>query len=172
MKRREFLSTTLALTVGSSLEPNMLAKSFKPLSGEQYVPKVGAMLPDFEASMPFSFVYDGQASHEVLARWPRTTHVESLDAERRRRTYLWKDLKTALEVRCVVVDYANSPAVEWTVYFRNAGTDRTPILETCWGWTSASIVERTENSSLMASKGIGPRRKATSLINTGFLQAA
>jgi alpha-galactosidase len=36
-------------------------------------------------------------------------------------------------VRCVAVEYADYPAVEWTVYFKNTGTNNTPILENIQG---------------------------------------
>jgi hypothetical protein len=58
---------------------------------------------------------------------------ERLDANRTRRTLAWTDPKTGLEVRCVAVDYADYPGVEWTAYFKNNGTANTPILDTIQG---------------------------------------
>lgn len=77
----------------------------------------------------FSFVYGGKPSAELLAVWPRTTKESKLPKGRTQHTLTWTDAATGLEVRCVVVEYADFPAVEWTVYFKNAGKADTPILE-------------------------------------------
>ncbi len=46
---------------------------------------------------------------------------------------MWTDPRTGLAVRCVAVEYADFPACEWTVYFRNTGRQKTPILENVRG---------------------------------------
>ena len=66
---------------------------------------------------------------DLLAEWPKTTVVKRLDSSRTQRTWTWTDPKTGLEVRCVSVEYADFPVVEWTGYFRNAGGGKTPLLE-------------------------------------------
>ena len=86
-----------------------------------------------QAKMPFSFVYDGQASENLLPNWTRKTEIRKLDAGRAQHVFTWADPGTALEVRCVAVDYADYPAVEWTVYFKNAGQADTLILENIQG---------------------------------------
>ena len=86
-----------------------------------------------KSSLPFSFTYDGQPSAKVLAGWPVKVADERLDAQRMRRTIQWTDPKTGLEVRCVVVDYADYPVVEWTVWFKNTSATNTPILENIQG---------------------------------------
>ena len=78
---------------------------------------------------PFSFVYAGQPSDKLLAKWTKKAEKKRLDANRTQHTFTWNDSKTGLVVRCVAVDYADYPAVEWMVYLRNAGTNATPILE-------------------------------------------
>jgi len=88
---------------------------------------------DGRSSLPFSFTYDGQPSAALLAAWPVKVADEQLDAHRTRRTITWADPKTGLEVRCVAVDYADYPAVEWAVWFKNTGTADTPILENIQG---------------------------------------
>lgn len=82
-----------------------------------------------EVAPPFSFVYGGTPSETLLPAWPRKHETVRLDAARTRHTITWTDPKTHLEVRCVAVEYADFPAVEWTVYFRNTGSGNTPILE-------------------------------------------
>lgn len=76
----------------------------------------------------FSFVYDGVPSSELLAKWPVKRESKKLDTNRTRRTLTWTHAKTGLEVRCVSVEYADYPTVEWTVYFRNTGKEDSPIL--------------------------------------------
>jgi alpha-galactosidase len=90
-------------------------------------------LADAKAKWPFSFVYDGKASEALLSEWPKKAESKRLDANRTQHTLIWTDPKTRLEVRCVAVDYADYPAVEWTVYFKNTGTTNTPILEKIQG---------------------------------------
>jgi alpha-galactosidase len=90
-------------------------------------------LTDGKSSLPFSFTYDGRPSAALLAEWPVKAASERLDANRTRRIFTLTDPKTGLEVRCVAVDYADYPVVEWTVYLKNTGTADTPILENIQG---------------------------------------
>ena len=90
-------------------------------------------LGDDKTAIPFSFTYGGRPSAQLLGEWPGKVQIERVDAQRTRRTILCNDSKTGLEVRCVAVDYADYPAVEWTVYFRNAGKADTPILKDIQG---------------------------------------
>jgi len=83
--------------------------------------------------LPFSFIYDGKPSSELLSAWPARTKKKKLDSGRRQRTTIWTDPATGLEVRCVSVTYSDFPAVEWTVYLRNTGESDTPILENIQG---------------------------------------
>lgn len=78
---------------------------------------------------PFSFVYGGRHSDELLGGWKYTTATKKLDDKRTRRTHTYLDPETRLEVRAEVVQYSDYPTVEWTVYFRNTGQKDTPILE-------------------------------------------
>jgi len=81
------------------------------------------------SELPFSFVYDGKPSPELLPTWKRTVSEETLDAARRRRTLTLFDPATGLELRAVATIYLDTPAVEWTLYFTNKGTKPTPILQ-------------------------------------------
>ena len=87
--------------------------------------------------LPFSFVFGAKPSAEWLAIWPRATEHRKLDAARTQHSVTWTDPKTRLVVRCVAVDYADYPAAEWTVYFKNAGPANTPILEEILGLDTA-----------------------------------
>ncbi len=77
----------------------------------------------------FSFTYDGKPVGELLAACEFKQGERKLDGQRTERTGMWTDAKTGLALRCVSVEYADFPVVEWTVYLRNAGTADTPLIE-------------------------------------------
>jgi alpha-galactosidase len=78
--------------------------------------------------LPFSFRYDGQSSADLLAVWTADQGSHDLDTNRIQRALTWIDPKTGLQVRCVAVEFRDFPAVEWTLYFKNGGTNSAPIL--------------------------------------------
>jgi len=80
------------------------------------------------ADPPFSFSYDGRPSAEILKTWEIQRASRNLDSSRIERTVTYTDPKTGLIVRCVGIEYLDFPTVEWTVYFRNAGAEDTPVL--------------------------------------------
>ncbi len=82
-----------------------------------------------EFPRPFSFVYEGQHSTDLLKKWRIDRTSRSLGAGRIERTLICADPKTGLMVRCVAVRYEDFPTVEWTLYFKNAGSEDSPILE-------------------------------------------
>jgi len=79
--------------------------------------------------LPYSFVYGGRPSSELLRSWPRREPSEVLDASRTRRTVVATDPQTGLEVRCQSVEYQDFPVVEWTLYFRNTAAADSLLLE-------------------------------------------
>jgi alpha-galactosidase len=81
-----------------------------------------------DGNPPLAFVYAGKPAAELLATWPKNTATKKLDNGRTQRASIWTDPKTGLEVRCVSVEYAEFPVVEWTVYLRNTGKAKTPLL--------------------------------------------
>ena len=91
------------------------------------------------AQLPFSFVYGGQHSANLLARWQRKQTAgrqcgrEELSQEADQRpiehTLSFTDPSTGLLVRCEVLEYRDFPTMEWTLYFQNTGTADTPLLE-------------------------------------------
>ena len=80
-------------------------------------------------NLPISFVYDGKPSGELLPSWKRERGSKKLDPQRTEHTLTYADPKTGLVLRCVAIRYHDFPTVEWTLYFKNAGTADTPILE-------------------------------------------
>jgi alpha-galactosidase len=77
---------------------------------------------------PFSFVYGGRPSAELLKTWTTERASRELDARRTEHTITYRDLATGLAIRCVAVEYHDFPSVEWTLYFKNAGAADTPLV--------------------------------------------
>jgi alpha-galactosidase len=90
-------------------------------------------LLDANPRLPFSFIFDGEASSELLKTWQKKAETIKLDDNRTQYTQIWTDSKTRLEVRCVAVEYSDFPAVEWTVYFKNTGSINSPNLKNIQG---------------------------------------
>ncbi len=90
---------------------------------------------------PFSFVYDGRPSAELLPTWDTQLAVERLDEHRTQRTLIFADPKTGLRVRCTVTEYADFPALEWVLHLRNDGAADTPIVENIQALDTAMSVE-------------------------------
>ena len=84
--------------------------------------------PAATTAPPFSFVYGGQPSAVLLKSWEVQRESRRLDDQRTQRTLTYTDPKTALEVRCVAIEYHDFPTVEWTLYFENRGEADTPLL--------------------------------------------
>ena len=78
---------------------------------------------------PFSFTYGGERSVSLLGSWKTERSATKLDQGRTRHTLAYTDPKTGLVVRCVGVEYLDYPTVEWTLYFKNAGSKDTPLVE-------------------------------------------
>ncbi len=79
--------------------------------------------------LPFSFVYAGKPSKDLLKAWQRSESTETLDACRTQRVITYRDPTTGLEARCVAIVYSDFPTVEWTLHFKNTGSADTPVLE-------------------------------------------
>jgi alpha-galactosidase len=81
------------------------------------------------ARLPFSFVYGGRSSRELLAGWKRTTSSRALSSGRTESTTTLVDPATDLEVRVVATSLADFPAVEWVLHLKNNGKGDSPILQ-------------------------------------------
>jgi len=77
---------------------------------------------------PFSFVYGGEPSAQLLAGWQVKRESLALDPQRMRHTVTYRDPKTSLVVRWSAIEYHDFPTVEWTLDFKNEGTADTPLL--------------------------------------------
>jgi alpha-galactosidase len=94
---------------------------------------VHANLFDAKAEPPFSFMLESGAPSDFFRAWPREESTRKIDADRTEHTFTWRDAATGLEVRCVVVYYSDYPVVEWTVYLKNTGAKRTPLMKNIEG---------------------------------------
>jgi alpha-galactosidase len=79
--------------------------------------------------LPFSFVYDGRHSSDLLDSWKRMEQEERIDATKVLRKLTLTDPSTGLEVLAQATVYTDAPGVDWTLFLTNTGTADTPILE-------------------------------------------
>ncbi|MBC8236536.1 hypothetical protein H8E77_43875, partial [bacterium] len=83
--------------------------------------KPGLQDSPFMTEPPFSFTYGGRSSTELLKAWELKCDTRLLDS-RTEHILTYTDPKGGLVVRCVAIEYKDFPAVEWTLYFKNAGS--------------------------------------------------
>jgi alpha-galactosidase len=80
------------------------------------------------AAIPFSFVYDGAASSELLKNWTRTADTAD-ENNRLLHKVQWTDPKTGLRVSVLATVFKRYGAVEWLLQFENTGASDTPAIE-------------------------------------------
>lgn len=110
-------------------------------------------LLDTNHQMPFSFLYDGKPSSELLKHWQKDIRINSLDSNRTQYAITWTESNSGLEVKCVSVEYADFPALEWTVYLKNNGNSDTPVLKEIQGIDSNFHTEKAGAYILHHSRG-------------------
>jgi alpha-galactosidase len=117
---------TVVKVVGQGSSANAIV----PTAGDevtfnrQWAERVFSVAPE-----PFSFIYGGRASSELVKTWKRESREERVDAATLHRTLTLTDPETGLEVRAVATIYTDVPGIDWTLYFTNRGTNETPVLE-------------------------------------------
>ncbi|MFA5203383.1 MAG: alpha-galactosidase [Lentisphaeria bacterium] len=79
--------------------------------------------------VPFSFVYGGKPSAQLLREWPAVTRSTPGGRGETVHQKIWRDPAGGLECRLELRQFAAYPVAEWVVHFKNAGTADTPILE-------------------------------------------
>jgi len=79
--------------------------------------------------IPFSFVYDGRPSSELLPGWTLTEDQASATEGVVKLSLVWTDPSTGLRISLVVTEYTDFPVVEWGVRLKNTGAAPTPIIE-------------------------------------------
>ncbi len=80
-------------------------------------------------ALPFSFVYAGASSRKCLASWKVAASEAPPANGKQTHTITYTDPATGLEVVCEATMFADFPAVQWVLCFRNCGKADTPILE-------------------------------------------
>ena len=86
-------------------------------------------VPIFTTLYPFSFVYGGKKSDEILSGWVIEKKSKSLGDGRNQEITTWTDPASGLKVTWEATRFPDYPAVEWMLYFENTGKQNTPILE-------------------------------------------
>jgi alpha-galactosidase len=90
---------------------------------------IGPLRQDYSTDAPFSFVYEGRQSAELLKGWKIDRSSRELDPQRTELTQVYRDPNAALKIRLVATQYHDFPAVEWTLYFKNIGKSDSGIFE-------------------------------------------
>lgn len=123
------------LSFGAAPAPEELAEAWAWTSAKfgdtaNARPAPGPGAKSYSQDLPFSFVYGGVSSREFLGRWTHesTPAKRASDPVRSEASHVWKDSETGLEVRCTCVADPKFPVVEWTLYFKNTGRVRTPVI--------------------------------------------
>jgi alpha-galactosidase len=81
------------------------------------------------ADMPFSFVYGGKSSRELIKSWKRTDTVTQLNGGRSLRATTYSDPRSGMEVIAETTSFPERNAVEWLLCMHNAGSADTPLIE-------------------------------------------
>ena len=89
--------------------------------------KIGTA-PVITSRYPFSFLYGGKPSDDILEFWREEDRTERLDGDRTRLTTIWTDPATGLRLTWEVVRYSDFPALDWVLHFENTGNADTPII--------------------------------------------
>ena len=111
---------------------------------------------------PISFTYGGKPFAELLKTWKSEHRSRSLDAQRVEHAFEATDPQSGLIVRCVAVEYADFPTIEWVVYFENAGSVDTPILENIQALDLQ--IERSPGSEFVLNRMLENRLFETKLV--------
>ncbi|MBD3174542.1 MAG: hypothetical protein GF320_05155 [Armatimonadia bacterium] len=78
---------------------------------------------------PFSFVYYGTLSDELLPQWPGEVTTSELEDGRTRSTTVWSDPHSGLRVTWETTTAPGFASADWLLWFANEGEDDTGIVE-------------------------------------------
>jgi alpha-galactosidase len=123
------LCIAILLTAAFNASRTNAAVVAKPAEIQRRNAWIQERLLDEKPRVPFSFLYDGKKSDELLAVWRKKATAKRIDDVRTQHTVTWTDPKTTLEIRCVAVQYADYPAIDWVLALSNTGAKDTPIIE-------------------------------------------
>jgi alpha-galactosidase len=91
--------------------------------------KLPSVITEAVETVPFSFVYGGKLSRELLPQWEQKQQTQTLPGDRERRVLTYRDRHTGLEIINEITLYKSFRAVDWVLRLRNTGTIDTPIIE-------------------------------------------
>ena len=108
-----------------------------------------------DAQPPVSFVYGREGSGALLKTWPKKTETRRLDDARTEYIVVWTDPKTGLQFRVEALEFANSPVVESTAYFKNDGKVDSAVFEYVHALDVSFAVTGDGIPTILYSKGCG-----------------
>jgi alpha-galactosidase len=115
-----------------------------------------SIFPGGEMPPPFSFVYAGQPSTSLLQNWARTVSpVQAQSDGRQVQTTCWQDPATGLRLTWEVTCFPDFPAVDWVLYFENAGRADTAIVEDVQALNLSLIAPRPAGASYLLHRTHG-----------------
>ena len=117
------------------------------------LPFIGPTCEAFGPEPFVSFLYGGKPFSEICGKWKLERSARKLDDQQTERTLTYTDPATGLVVRCIGIEFADFPAVEWVVYFENTGKADTPILEGIQALDAVLPLPSAGNATLHWSKG-------------------
>ena len=143
----------MVTTLGKRLTLLLLLSSLSAAAETNAWLQAHFLSPD--SKPPLFFVYNTEASDALLKAWTRKVDSKQIDAQRTEHTITWTDPKTALQLQVAVVEYSNSPAVEWVAHFRNGGKTDAPILESILPLSTSVAVAGSGIPTVLYSRGTG-----------------
>jgi alpha-galactosidase len=101
----------------------------------------------------FSFLFDGKPSGDILKNWERKTPNSPLPGGGELRELTFRDPQTGLQAQVSAQVFADFPAVEWVVRFKNTGKQDSPLLENIQALDSLFEVPASTPPTLHWAKG-------------------
>ncbi len=148
--RLVMLLAVVAMSLWSRSAPAIKASASEMEAAASWVTDV--FDPESPA-LPFSFVYGGRSSSEILADWtaaqPEVTSEDGKTLTIRR----YRDEDTGLEVACELTTYDDFPAADWLLRITNHGDADTPILEDIQALDTHG--ERREGKEFVLHRALG-----------------
>ncbi|MCS7239125.1 MAG: alpha-galactosidase [Thermoguttaceae bacterium] len=117
----------VALWVGMGTLPGTTLS--EPLPPCPQIDRIVNAISAASAEVPFSFMYGERSSREFLPQWASIRQEVRVNATTVRLVQTWQDPAKRLEVRWEAIRYEDFPVIEWTIFFRNMGSDSTEILQ-------------------------------------------
>jgi alpha-galactosidase len=85
-------------------------------------------IPHRPSDYPFSFIYRGVSSNELLPKWKHEKKTMPASSGVQQSTDIWSEPGGSLTVRLETKRFAGYPAVEWLLYLENRGDTDTGIV--------------------------------------------